>query len=107
MAEREAAAKAVIDASTDPGGVPVVSVSGELDMSNADLLEARVRSLTAARPARIVFDLGGLRFMDSAGIAVLLRAADSVGTVSLRRPSDTVRRVIELTGLTEVLVIES
>ena len=47
-----------------------------------------------------MFDLAGLRFMDSAGIAVLLGATKRVERVSLREPSPTVRRVVELTGLT-------
>jgi anti-anti-sigma factor len=54
-----------------------------------------------------VFDLSGLRFIDSAGIAVLLEAAERVGSISVRDPAPPVRRVIEVTGLTEVLPLES
>jgi anti-anti-sigma factor len=43
--------------------------------------------------------------MDSAGIAVLVRAAGEVGAVQIRNPSPIVRRVIEVTGLTGVLRI--
>lgn len=99
-------AEAAIHTRSDPTGVPIVTVSGELDISNADALEATVSSITAKRPERLIFDLNGLRFMDSAGIAVLLGAAAKVN-VHLRAPSPAVRRVVELTGLTEVLSIES
>jgi anti-anti-sigma factor len=75
-------------------------------MSNVGRLERVVASVAAKRPERIVFDLGGLRFMDSAGIAVLLGAAAKAGVVHLREPSRGVRRVIELTGLTELFAIE-
>ena len=44
--------------------------------------------------------------MDSAGIAVLLGAAREVSSVRLKRPSTAVRRVVELTGLNEILVVE-
>jgi anti-sigma B factor antagonist len=88
-------------------GVPVLSVSGELDMSNVEHMRAAVASSGAARTGRLVFELSGLRFIDSAGIAVLLEASESIGSVSVRSPTPPVRRVIEITGLTEILPIES
>jgi anti-sigma B factor antagonist len=105
--DRDRPAEVVIDAQSDPAGVPVVTVSGELDISNAGKLEQTVASVAAERPERLIFDLSGLRFMDSAGIAVLLGAAAKVSTVQLRDPSPAVRRVVELTGLTDILSLES
>ncbi len=60
----------------------------------------------AKHPERLTFDVSALRFMDSAGIAVLLGAASNVSSVRLHSPSPSVRRVVELTGLSEVLVVE-
>jgi anti-anti-sigma factor len=100
-------AHASIGTGSDATGAPVIIVSGELDISNAKSLEATVASITAKRPERLIFDLAALRFIDSAGIAVLLSAATDVQDVRLRRPSLAVRRVVELTGLTEVLPLES
>lgn len=100
------AAEIVVDTRIDPTGVPIVSVSGELDSSNAGALEATIGPIAAEHPERLVFDLSGLRFMDSAGIAVLVGVAAQVEAVQLRQPSQVVRRVIELTGLTGVLPIE-
>jgi len=105
--EDDPGAEAAIDAHTDPSGVPIVAVSGDLDISNADALEATVASIVARRPERLVFDLAQLRFMDSAGIAVLLGAAAKVQSVHIRNPTPAVRRVVELTGLTQVLPIDS
>jgi anti-anti-sigma factor len=45
--------------------------------------------------------------MDSAGIAVLIRAAANVNAIHLRDPSPIVRRLIEVTGLSGVLPIET
>jgi anti-sigma B factor antagonist len=92
---------------TDDTGTPVIAVSGDLDISNADELRASVTALVASDPERLVFDLSDLRFIDSAGIAVLLGAASHVEDVRLRKPSPAVRRVVELTGLAEVLPIEA
>jgi anti-sigma B factor antagonist len=101
------AAEVEIDTGLDPTGAAIVTVSGELDISNAATLQEAVASITAKRPERLIFDLSGLRFMDSAGIAVLIDAAGKVNAVRLRDPSPAVRRVVELTGLTNVLSIEA
>jgi anti-sigma B factor antagonist len=101
------AAELVVDTTIDQAGVPIVSISGELDSSNAASLEASVASLAATRPERLIFDLSGLRFMDSAGLAVLVGVASEVSSVELREPSQIVRRTIELTGLSGVLPVES
>jgi anti-sigma B factor antagonist len=109
MAELESAqpAELVIDTGVDQAGTRLVTVSGELDISNAASLEATVASITAESPERLIFDLSGLRFMDSAGIAVLIGAAAKVNVVQLRDPSPIVRRVVQMTGLSSVLHIES
>jgi len=83
--------------------VTVVSVAGELDVSTARALETAVEEACNAQPNELLFDLSELRFMDSAGIAVLLGATRRVPTVRLREPSPAVRRVLEMTGLTTVL----
>lgn len=105
--EQEPGADVVIDTRVDQSGATVVVLSGELDSSNAALLESALASITGAGSAQLIFDLSALRFMDSAGIAVLLGAAAKVEAVRLRDPSPIVRRVIELTGLSDVLEIES
>jgi anti-anti-sigma factor len=101
------AAEIAIDTTVDQSGAPIVILSGELDSSNAASLEAAVGSLTAGRPERLIFDLSALRFMDSAGIAVLIGATRKVDGVYLRNPSRIVRRVIEVTGLAGLLQIEA
>jgi anti-anti-sigma factor len=91
----------------DPDGEVVIAVlSGEVDMSNASSLNAAVATITATPPSRLTFDLAGLRFIDSAGLAVLVSAAART-TVSVRNPSAIVRSVIEATGLSTVLHMAS
>jgi anti-sigma B factor antagonist len=95
-----------IDAHVDPSGAQIVTLRGELDSSNATSLETAVTAITAQHPQRLVFDLTELSFMDSAGIAVLINTTTKT-IVSLRNPSPIIRRVLEATGLAEVLPIES
>jgi anti-anti-sigma factor len=85
----------------------VVSVIGEIDLATVDIVNAAMAGALEREPGRLVFDLSGVGFIDSSGIAVLLRARKSVELVQIRDPSTAVRRVLEVTGLTEILPIES
>ena len=108
MAEEKDSGSAPLGVETrqdGPGG-PVIAVSGDLDIASVERLRDVVRELSASDPRELTFDMTELRFMDSAGIAVLLGAAGSVPTVRLRNPTTAVRRVIELTGLGEVLEVQ-
>lgn len=103
MADMNQRADLRVQTNRETPEVVVVSVAGELDVSTARALESAVEEACVAQPAELLFDLSELRFMDSAGIAVLLRATRRVPTVRLREPSPAVRRVLEMTGLTTVL----
>ncbi len=83
------------------GAVPTIVVSGEIDISTSPQLEKALRRALETRPQQVVLDLSAVRFIDSSGVAVLVRAAARVEVV-LRDPSPQVHRIIELTGLTSV-----
>jgi anti-anti-sigma factor len=84
----------------------VVRIVGEIDISTVPAISAAMNTALGDSPDRLVFDLSGVEFMDSSGIAVLLRARKAVGSVQVRNPSTVVRRLIELTGLTDILPFE-
>ena len=105
--DRPVGAEVAIDTRIDAQGTPVVRVAGELDSSNAHRLAATMSAITAGHPSSVVFELDGLRFMDSAGLAILVRAAADIADVELRDPSPIVMRLLELTGLTSVLRVAS
>lgn len=96
---------ASISRSAGEGGSIVLAVRGELDVSSAADVRPAVAAALAESPARIVFDLSELRFMDSSGLALLLVAAKSV-PVRLRHPGAAIVRLVELTGLSGVLRLE-
>jgi anti-sigma B factor antagonist len=107
MAELEDEPPALqIETHLDQSGAQVVVLSGELDSSSAGSLQERMATIAPQRAQRLIFDLANLRFMDSAGIAVLLAAAETGMSVSLRSPSPIIRRVLEITGLFDVFTIE-
>jgi len=103
--EDEGGARGAVERALDPSGAPVIRLVGEIDISNAQSLGAKFDQLIGDETDQLVVDLGALEFMDSSGIAMLLRVAARSGTVEIRNPSDVVLRIIECTGLADVLRI--
>jgi anti-sigma B factor antagonist len=56
------------------GGVSVVAVSGELDISGVGRVDEELRHAEENAPKAIVLDLRGLTFMDSSGLRLVLEA---------------------------------
>ncbi len=83
-------------------------LAGELDMRTAGQLDRAVDA-SATPGARLRLDLAAVSFCDSAGLSALVRADRALtaagGRLLLVNPSARVRRVLDLTGLTEVLTI--
>ena len=79
-----------------------VLVSGELNLASADKLEEAMRVAEKATDGAIVVDLTKLRFMDSVGLNVLLRAHtrsqhDGNRTKFLPSKYDVVRQLVAVT----------
>lgn len=81
------------------GPTAVVTISGELDISNIPRLERAAEPMIAGKPKRLVIDVSGLRFADSSAIALWVRWAAVVGEIELRNVSPLLRRVISSMGL--------
>ena len=86
-------------------GTSVIRLSGELDMVTAESVRSVVEAALTGESDRLVFDISELEFMDSSGIALLVSATRKVRKVEVRHPTPIVRRLIELTGLTEILLM--
>ena len=84
-------------------GALVLHLSGELDVTNFKQVRSAVDAFVSSQTERLIFDLEGLQFMDSSGIALLVSVAQKVREVQVRNPSGIVRRLMELTGLTDTL----
>jgi anti-anti-sigma factor len=96
------------DAGSD--GERVICLRGELDIESAPDLE---RVLLRPRPARqrVVLDLAELKFMDSTGLRVLLRARAAADEgrweIGLRNVPPTIRRLFDMTGVHAALPAET
>jgi anti-anti-sigma factor len=95
-----------VEAVPDPSGALVIKLSGEIDISNADRIGAELERLVGDRTVPLVVDLSDLGFMDSSGIAMLLQTVTRLDSVAVRNPSDVMRRMIDATGLADVLPAE-
>jgi anti-sigma B factor antagonist len=84
----------------------VVRISGELDLSNVEVLEAEIDEALISQPDRLTFDLADLRFLDSSGIGLLLRTSSRVGELRLQHPSEMVRQIVEYMGLSGILSMD-
>jgi anti-anti-sigma factor len=83
----------------------VTTVRGELDIASADTLSAALDKVAAEE--RVVLDLSAVDFMDSSGLAVVLRQSmrrrDAGGLLQIRRPSVSVRRILVFCCLEHLL----
>ena len=80
-----------------------VVISGDLDMSATFQLESELdRQIAEGGVRRLDIDLADVGFIDSAGLGSLLstrRRAEDLGiAMTVSRPSDPVRKLLELTG---------
>ncbi|WP_217238405.1 STAS domain-containing protein [Streptomyces sp. AC555_RSS877] len=87
--------------------VRVVTLRGEIDHTvTNELTEALLSYGSVTRP-RTVVDLSGVTFMDSSGVNVLIGAhqamSDAQGWLRLAGAQASVRRVLELVGLDQVM----
>jgi anti-sigma B factor antagonist len=89
------------------GGTCRVAASGELDIATVPDLEAAFEAARAGSPEAIVLDLRAVTFIDSTGMALLLRLLDVPDAPPLRfRVSPAIERLLEIIGLEGRLPLE-
>ena len=82
----------------------LLELSGELDHHGAKgAIRELERAIDAALPKRLVLDMSGITFMDSSGIAFILRAQQQMqtleGSLMVCRVPAQARRVLEAAGI--------
>ena len=84
-------------------------LEGEFDITNVDLLRARLEQVRRAEPRRLVFETARVTFMDCASARIV---ADTVRWLPadvkpvFRRPSPIVHRVLQVSGLASFCDLE-
>jgi len=88
----------------------LVVVRGEVDVATAPELRDALFALVDGGASRISLDCRGLDFLDSSGIGVLIAVRKRLGddgSLTLEAPPAHVRKVLELTGVSEHVTITS
>ncbi len=88
----------------------MLRLTGELDLETTPTLDEQLQEVNRSQPGRLLVDLSGVEFMDSTGLAAIVRAQRSANTnghkLLLRRAAGQVQRLFDLTGMTERLTFE-
>jgi anti-anti-sigma factor len=91
------------------GRTAVVVASGEIDLTNADMLRDALLTALDAGARGLVVDMTATRFLDSAGVSALVRtsrratATDTTLRLAVTAPS--VLRVLDLVGLDRLISV--
>ena len=94
------------DVTIEADGAAVITVAGEIDIATGDIVRTAVATAIEHSPARLVFDMAAVDFMDSSGIAVLNTTRTDaeergIGFSLVAVPPQAIR-VLELTGMTSL-----
>ncbi len=85
----------------------VVSVTGEIDLTTAPVLDARLKEATKPERPNVVIDLTAVTFLDSTALGALIRARKRCrsvgGDLRIVHAVPNVAAVFEVTGLTGLL----
>ena len=89
-----------------PGDPTVLSVRGEVDVSTAETFRAALYALVDETDGDVMVDMGGVGFIDSSGLGVLVgalkRARERGSDLRVRNLTPVARKVFDITGLTEL-----
>ena len=83
-------------------------LDGRLDTITAPQREEEVKA-SIESINELVFDFGGLAYVSSAGLRVLLSAQKTMnekGTMVVRNVSDEIQEIFDVTGFSDILTIE-
>ena len=91
--------------------IHLVEVHGDLDLATAPDLKRRLGDAIDEGWRRVLVDLTSAAFIDSSGLAALVfghrRLDASGGVIAVVAPSETQRRIFDMTGLVTLLGVKS
>ena len=91
------------------GGVPLVSVSGQVDLATAPALERTLRDAAEDQTGEVIVDLTWCSFLDSRGLTALLatrkRLENSDRSLGLVLSNPNVLKIFQITGFDQIFEI--
>ncbi len=90
-------------------GAAVVSVTGDVDLVSSAHLRTVLEDALGLS-SQLIVDVGEMTFIDSSGLSALVhvhrQAADRGVSMVVRRPSPMLKRLLSITRLDTVLVVD-
>ena len=87
--------------------IKLIRLIGSLDILGVGSVETKFAGYCAGENVRVIVDLSGLTFLASIGIRMLTINAKSLasrgGRMALLRPTQEVRKILEMTGIPDVI----
>jgi anti-anti-sigma factor len=88
-------------------GIRLIKLIGNLDIMGVNAIETKFAGYCAGENARVLVDLSAVDFLASIGIRLLVTNAKSLlsrgGKMVLLNPISSVRDVLDLTGIPDVI----
>ena len=95
----------------DEGDLIVLCVQGDISSLNAEVFEAAVMEAAMTSSRHLALDLGGVAYISSAGLRVLMMAAKRLRTrserLSLRAVQPSLLTVLQMSNFTSFLDVVS
>ncbi|MFN8050994.1 MAG: STAS domain-containing protein [Acidimicrobiales bacterium] len=95
--------------STNRSGAVVLHLTGDLDHEGVVEVENDVRWAVSGATSDVLLDCGDVSFVDSAGLRLIIQAqmmaVDHHHGFAVARPSPAMVRLLEMTGLDELIPI--
>ena len=91
-------------------GSAVARLTGEIDHHNAKELRTELdRFIMTVQPRELAIDLGGITFMDSSGIGLIMGRSKLMkecgGKLEVLNPQPYIKRVMKLAGIERIVKI--
>lgn len=94
---------------TTGGDVPIVAVSGEVDVYSAPALKDNITEILQSGVTTLIVDLTAVAFLDSTGLGALVEAraatSDAGGSLPLVCSQERILKLFTITGLDGVFTI--
>ncbi len=88
------------------GGIPVVSITGDIDLETSPKLREFLKPLSAKKTPLLLLDFSGVNYIDSSGLATLIEYFQAVqgvkGKLALAARSPRVKNVFEIVRLEQI-----
>lgn len=85
----------------------VVSITGEIDHHTSETARDKIDSRLDSNPVKnLIFDFGGVTFMDSAGIGVILGRYKRItllgGKIAIVNTRPQIKRILQVCGIAKI-----